>query len=99
VVLAQRLPALLELILAQCLRVGAASGYAVTTLTGYAIFAIGTLLALNTIGARWSYSSGWWWRRACISASVQNQFHKNLDPRWPGLAPQAGVQGATEPQT
>jgi potassium efflux system protein len=53
-VLAKRLPALLNMILAQRSRLTSGSRYTITTLTTYAIVAIGTLLALNAIGARWS---------------------------------------------
>jgi potassium efflux system protein len=54
VVLAKRLPALLNMILAHRLQVTAGSRYTITTLTTYGIIAIGTVLALNTIGAQWS---------------------------------------------
>jgi len=53
-VLAKRLPALLNIILAHRLHVTSGSRYTITTLTTYAIIAIGTLLALNAIGAQWS---------------------------------------------
>jgi potassium efflux system protein len=53
-VLARRLPALLNLILAQHNRFTAGSRYTITTLTTYAVVATGTLLALNAIGAQWS---------------------------------------------
>ncbi len=53
-VLAKRLPALLDMILAQSLHVASGNRYTITTLTTYAIIAIGTVLALNTIGAQWS---------------------------------------------
>jgi potassium efflux system protein len=52
--LAKRLPALLNMILAQRSRFTSGSRYTITTLTTYAIVATGTLLALNTIGAQWS---------------------------------------------
>ena len=52
--LAKRLPALLDMILAQRLEVASGSRYTVTALTAYAILATGILLALNTIGAQWS---------------------------------------------
>ena len=54
VVLAKRLPALLNMILAQRLQVTSGSRYTFTTLTTYAIVGIGSVLALNTIGAQWS---------------------------------------------
>jgi len=53
-VAALRLPALLEIVLLQRLEMTSGGRYAVTTLSGYAIAAIGGLLALNTIGASWS---------------------------------------------
>jgi potassium-dependent mechanosensitive channel len=53
-VLARRLPALLNMILARRLEIASASRYTITTLTNYVIIAIGTVLALNTIGAQWS---------------------------------------------
>jgi potassium efflux system protein len=53
-VLARRLPALLNMILAHRLEVASASRYTITTLTTYIIIAIGTVLALNTIGAQWA---------------------------------------------
>jgi len=54
VVLAKRLPALLDLILMERFGVTSGSRYTITTLTTYAIVAIGTLLALNSLGAQWS---------------------------------------------
>jgi potassium efflux system protein len=53
-VLARRLPALLNLILAQGGRFSPGGRYTVTTLTTYAIVAGGTLLALNAVGVQWS---------------------------------------------
>jgi len=53
-VLAKRLPALLNMILAGRLQVASGNRYTITTLTTYAIVAIGTVLALNTLGAQWS---------------------------------------------
>ncbi len=52
--LAKRLPALLNMILAGRLRVGSASRYTIVTLTNYAVIAGGTVLTLNTLGAQWS---------------------------------------------
>jgi len=52
--LAKRLPALLDLILAQHLAVASGDRYTITALTAYIIVAVGLLLALNTIGAQWS---------------------------------------------
>ncbi len=54
VVLAKRLPAVLDMILAGHSAMASGSRYTVTTLTTYAIVAIGILLALNTLGAQWS---------------------------------------------
>jgi potassium efflux system protein len=53
-VLAKRLPAVLEIILLQRFDMSSGSRYTVTTLTNYAIIAVGILLVLNTIGAQWS---------------------------------------------
>lgn len=53
-VLARRLPALLNLILAQGGRFSPGGRYTVATLTAYAIVAGGTFLALNAIGVQWS---------------------------------------------
>ena len=54
VVLAKRLPAVLDMILLERFHKAPGSRYTVTTLTTYAIVAVGTLLALNTLGAQWS---------------------------------------------
>jgi potassium efflux system protein len=54
VVLAKRLPAVLDMILLERFQQAPSSRYTVTTLTTYAIVAAGTLLALNTLGAQWS---------------------------------------------
>jgi potassium efflux system protein len=51
--LAKRLPALLSLILAHRGQFTSGSRYTITTLTSYTIIAVGTLLALNAIGAQW----------------------------------------------
>jgi len=53
-VLAKRLPALLDMILAQRLAVASGNRYTITALTSYVIFAVGVLLALSTIGAQWT---------------------------------------------
>jgi potassium efflux system protein len=53
-VLARRLPALLNMILAQGGRFSPGGRYTIATLTSYAIVAGGALLALNAIGAQWS---------------------------------------------
>ena len=54
-VLAKRLPAVLEIILLQRSNMSSGSRYTVTTLTSYGIVAVGLLLALSSIGARWSH--------------------------------------------
>lgn len=53
-VLAKRLPSVLEIVLLNRFKVSAGGRYTVITLMTYVIVAIGILLALNTIGARWS---------------------------------------------
>jgi potassium efflux system protein len=54
VVLAKRLPAVLDMILLERFHKAPGSRYTVTTLTTYAVVAVGTLLSLNTLGAQWS---------------------------------------------
>lgn len=54
VVLVSRLPSALEIILLQRARMTESGRYTLTKLTTYALVAIGSLLALNTIGASWS---------------------------------------------
>jgi potassium efflux system protein len=54
VLLVKRLPALLDLLLVGRLRMEAGNRYTLATLTTYALVTGGTLLALNTLGARWS---------------------------------------------
>ena len=54
VVLAKRLPAVLDMILLERFHKAPGSRYTITTLTTYAVVAVGTLLALNTLGAQWS---------------------------------------------
>ena len=53
-ILAKRLPALLEIILLRRSDLSSGSRYTVTTLTNYAIVAIGVVVVLNTIGTQWS---------------------------------------------
>ncbi len=53
-VLAKRLPAVLDVILLERFHMASGSRYTATALTTYAIITVGTLLALNTIGAQWS---------------------------------------------
>ncbi|EIC20773.1 small-conductance mechanosensitive channel [Thiorhodovibrio frisius] len=66
-VLADRLPALLEIVLLQRFKMTAASRYTVTTLTTYAIIAVGVLLVLSTMGARWSQVQ---WLAAALSVGI-----------------------------
>lgn len=54
VLLTKRFPALLEISLLQRLNMSPGGRYAATTLSRYTIAVIGTMLALSTIGARWS---------------------------------------------
>ncbi len=51
---ARRLPALLEIVLLARLKITAGSRYAITTLTQYAIVAIGVVLVFNLLGGKWS---------------------------------------------
>ena len=51
---ARRLPALLEMLLLTRLNITAGSRYAITTLTKYAIVAIGVVVVFNLLGGRWS---------------------------------------------
>lgn len=51
---ARRLPALLEIVLLARLNVTAGSRYAISTLTQYAIVALGIVLVFNLLGGRWS---------------------------------------------
>jgi len=51
---ARRLPALLEIVLLARLNISAGSRYAITTLTQYAIVAIGVVLVFNLLGGKWS---------------------------------------------
>jgi len=54
IVATRRLPALLQLAVLQRLDVTAGSQYAITTLSSYAVGAIGFLLVTNSIGLNWS---------------------------------------------
>ncbi len=67
VVLAKRLPAMLDIILAERLHVASSSRYTVTTLTTYVIFAVGLVLALNSVGAQWSQLQ---WLVAALSVGI-----------------------------
>ena len=53
-ILAARLPAVLEMVLLRHLKINAASRYTVITLSTYVIVAVGVLVVLSTLGARWS---------------------------------------------
>ncbi len=66
-VLADRLPALLEILLLQRFKMTAASRYTVTTLTTYVVIAVGLLLVLSTLGARWSQVQ---WLAAALSVGI-----------------------------
>jgi len=63
----RRFPALLEIILLQRFSVSSGARYAATTLSQYSIAAIGTLLALSTIGASWSQVQ---WLAAALSVGI-----------------------------
>jgi len=66
-VLAVRLPALLEILLLQRFEVTAAGRYTLTTLTAYIVVAVGLLLVLSTLGARWSQVQ---WLVAALSVGI-----------------------------
>jgi len=63
----RRFPALLEIILLQRFSVSSGARYAATTLSQYSIAAVGTLLALSTIGASWSQVQ---WLAAALSVGI-----------------------------
>jgi potassium efflux system protein len=52
--LAKRLPALIEIVLLRRFDMAPSGRYTVTALTTYVIIAVGILLVLSTLGARWS---------------------------------------------
>jgi potassium efflux system protein len=66
-VLLTRLPALLEIVLLRRSRMSAADRYAVTTLAGYVVGAVGILLVLGTLGASWSQLQ---WMAAALSVGI-----------------------------
>jgi potassium efflux system protein len=66
-VLATRLPALLEILLLQRFKMTAASRYTATMLTTYVVVAVGLLLVLGTLGARWSQVQ---WLAAALSVGI-----------------------------
>ncbi len=63
----RRFPALLEIILLQHFSISSGVHYAAITLSRYSIAAIGTLLALNTIGASWSQVQ---WLAAALGVGI-----------------------------
>jgi potassium efflux system protein len=54
VIAAQRLPALLEIVLLMRLNISAGSRYAISSLTQYSIVAAGVVLVFNLLGGNWS---------------------------------------------
>jgi potassium efflux system protein len=66
-VLADRLPALLEILLLQRFHMTAAGRYTLTALTTYVVVAVGLLLVLSTLGARWSQVQ---WLAAALSVGI-----------------------------
>ncbi|HFD80740.1 MAG TPA: mechanosensitive ion channel [Gammaproteobacteria bacterium] len=67
VVAAKHFPSLLEIILLQRFQVSSGGRYAVTTLSRYAIAAIGTLAALSIVGASWSQVQ---WLAAALTVGI-----------------------------
>ena len=66
-VAARRFPALLEIVLLKRSSVSSGGRYAATTLSRYVIAAVGTLLVLSTIGAKWSQVQ---WLAAALSVGI-----------------------------
>ncbi len=66
-ILAARLPAALEMALLRRLSINAGSRYTVITLTTYVIVAVGVLLVLSTLGARWSQLQ---WLAAALTVGI-----------------------------
>ncbi|MCB1967602.1 MAG: mechanosensitive ion channel, partial [Candidatus Accumulibacter sp.] len=66
-VLVKRLPAVLEIILLHRFDMSSGSRYTVTTISSYAIIAVGLLLVLNTLGAQWSQLQ---WLVAALSVGI-----------------------------
>jgi potassium efflux system protein len=66
-VLADRLPAFFEILLLQRFHMTAAGRYTLTTLTTYVVVAVGLLLVLSTLGARWSQVQ---WLAAALSVGI-----------------------------
>jgi len=67
VVAMKRLPALLEILLLQRVRMTAGSRYTITTLTTYAIVGVGMIAFFNVIGADWSKVQ---WLFAALSVGI-----------------------------
>ena len=67
VVVTKRLPALLEIVLLQRLRVTPGARYAAKTLSSYAIILVGALISLNFIGITWSQLQ---WLVAALSVGI-----------------------------
>jgi potassium efflux system protein len=63
----KRLPALLEILLLQRVRMTAGSRYTITTLTTYAIVGVGMIAFFNVIGADWSKVQ---WLFAALSVGI-----------------------------
>ena len=66
-VAARSFPALLEIVLLKRSSVTSGGRYAATTLSRYVIAAVGTLLVLSTIGAKWSQVQ---WLAAALSVGI-----------------------------
>jgi potassium-dependent mechanosensitive channel len=66
-VAARRFPALLEIVLLKRSSVTSGGRYAATTLSRYVIAAVGSLLVLSTIGAKWSQVQ---WLAAALSVGI-----------------------------
>jgi len=64
---AKRVPALLEFLLLQRIKMSAGSHYTVRTLSGYIIVAVGLLSILSSLGASWSQLQ---WLAAALSVGI-----------------------------
>jgi potassium efflux system protein len=67
IIAARRFPALLEIVLLKRVSVTAGGRYTATTLARYLIAGVGTLLVLNTMGARWAQIQ---WMAAALSVGI-----------------------------
>jgi potassium efflux system protein len=67
IVLARKLPSVMEIILMEYFDMPSGSRYAVTTLTTYTIVAVGIFLVLSTVGAQWSKLQ---WLIAALSVGI-----------------------------